>query len=181
MSEALEVLIEVFDGSDPNDAVYVELDVFREGRYLHEDDKYGLAKALVEALDVWQVEIAVGGEVVARALHPDRLPPPHLGRRGAPAALQTSGELSAEQLAEYRRTFNAEPWEPSVEQVIEYLRQQVCSLDEPHAGPEYHDDHGHTHCLFLGWAIELLSETERLRAWKAEALVVLGEWEAVSE
>lgn len=52
------------------------------------------------------------------------------------------------------------PWEPTVEQVIEHLAGQVCSLDEPYAGPGYHDDHGHTHCLFVGWAIKMLRDAK---------------------
>ena len=51
-----------------------------------------------------------------------------------------------------------EDYAPDVEQIIEYLASQVCSLDEPWAGPDYHDDHGHTHCFFLGCAIKELRE-----------------------
>lgn len=51
-----------------------------------------------------------------------------------------------------------EDYAPDVEQMIEYLTQQVCSLDEPWAGPEYHSDHGHTHCFFLGCVIKHLME-----------------------
>lgn len=47
---------------------------------------------------------------------------------------------------------------PTIEQVIAELRLHVCSLDEPWAGPDYHNDHGHTGCLMIGWAIKFLSD-----------------------
>jgi hypothetical protein len=51
-----------------------------------------------------------------------------------------------------------EPFVPTREQVIANLKDMVCSFDEPWAGPTYTTDHGHTLCLFIGWAIQYLSE-----------------------
>ena len=50
------------------------------------------------------------------------------------------------------------PFVPTREQVIDVLKQLVCPLTEPWAGPDYTTDHGHTPCLFMGWAIEYLTE-----------------------
>jgi len=48
---------------------------------------------------------------------------------------------------------------PTPHEVIDELTRHVCALTEPWAGPDYHDDHGHTFCLFAGWAIKYLTDS----------------------
>ena len=53
------------------------------------------------------------------------------------------------------------PIEPELTERLPDLLRGRCCRNEPHAGPDPAEDHGHTDCYFMGLAAR---EIERLRA-----------------
>ncbi len=96
---------------------------------------------------------------VASQLHDDF---PEYSRGGGPGrGVNADFAFASHQMSDPFGDATVE-WNPTNEQIITYLLQDICPAGEPHTGNDPTQDHGHTHCMWLGLAVQRLRELSAL-------------------